>query len=1005
MSLCALGKKAREVGSTEERPDMAAIPSLTFGALLKRHRIAAGLTQEELAAQAGLSPRGISDLERGERRAPRKETVQLIADALNLSPAERATLETAARQRSAPPPPTTAEHTSPSSSLTQRGSASLVGRARELQFLTRQLVDGPPLLLVAGEPGIGKSRLLQAGIEQARNKGWVILTGGCHRRSGQEPYAPFVSALERSLQSLAPAQQRQQLQGCTWLVHLLPELAEMSLISRPTVTLPPEQERRLMFAAIARYLGNIAGPAGTLLVLDDLHWAGPDALDLLQSLVRVPTESPLRILGAYRDTDVAAHDPLANLVADLARENLARRILLAPLPNDEATTLLEELLPETPGTVVLRQRVLERAGGVPFFLISCVQALQAGHKDSPDDGLASEVPWTVAETIRQRVMSLPVAAQEVLNSAAIVGRSIERDILLAVTTRTVQSEEDLLAGLQACCRGRLLLEEGEHTYLFAHDLIREVVLADLGVARRGVLHRRVAEALEQGTSTTAMAVLAYHYTQAGDLQKAVIYLQSSGDAALARHANAEAAAAYREVVARLEELGRTLEAARWREKLGNVLVLLTQYDEALDVLERACETYRQTGNLEGELRALAQVGRTHRWRGTSAEGLKYLLPLLKALPKIDASQGAAAFYIALAYLYIGTGQYSEQLAAAEQAAKLARAMGDDQMHLLAQERIGSALFMLGRLEEARQVLANEVIPAGEATGNQWLLIDALGNLGAAYEALGEYPQGRTFQERAVALAERLGGRAQMAHLIFGHGMNAFCQGEWKQAHDDFTRAASLAASVGRSWSTAYPAYGLGLLALAESKEEAISYLTEAKALAERNHDLRALCWIEGALAEQDLLMGRPEAACARLTPLLKLVSPTVGYIKESLILLAWAELESGEVAQAQARLEEVLNTARTAAMRPTLVGALRVQALLLSRQGLWAEAEAALEEALALCRDMSTPYIEAKTQYVSGLVAFKHGRTQEARLRLDMALASLRQLGERLYASRIEQIV
>jgi predicted ATPase len=223
--------------------------------------------------------------------------------------------------------------------------------------LQRHLVEGPPVLWLAGEPGIGKSRLLQASIEHAQAQGWAVLAGGCHRQSGQEPYAPFVGALERSLQGQPPAEQRQRVQSCAWLVHLLPELAEREVLPRPTWTLPPEQERRLMFAAVARYLANSAGPAGTLLVLDDLHWAGPDALDLLASLGRAPVERPLRILGAYRETDVEASDPLAVLVADLVRERLASRLMLAPLPEEDATTLLAALLAETADAPGLRQQV------------------------------------------------------------------------------------------------------------------------------------------------------------------------------------------------------------------------------------------------------------------------------------------------------------------------------------------------------------------------------------------------------------------------------------------------------------------------------------------------------------------------------------------------------------------------------------------------------------------------------------------------------------------------
>src|SRR6266566_3570177 len=259
-----------------------------------------------------------------------------------------------------------------------------------------------------------------------------------------------------------------------------------------------------------------------------------------------------------------------------------------------------------------------------------------------------------------------------------------------------------------------------------------------------------------------------------------------------------------------------------------MLALQARYDEALLTLERAGEVYRLKEDLEGELRALAQVGRIHRWRGTSWQGLTRLLPLLQRLPQIGASRGAAAFYVALAYLYKGAGQYSEQLAAAEQAATLARASGDDYILTTAQERRAAALLALGRLEETCRALTKEVIPASEASGNLWTLITAHDNLAGAYEFLGDYQQARASLEQAIALDERLGDPAEMVYLL----------------------------------------YGLGLLCLAEGRqEEAAHYLKEALTLAERNHDMQALCWVQGSLAEWDLLAGRPEAARGRLAPL------------------------------------------------------------------------------------------------------------------------------------------
>jgi tetratricopeptide (TPR) repeat protein len=973
-----------------------------FGDLLRRSRLAAGLTQEELAAKARLSVRGLSDLERGARLTPRRETVQLLAEALQLSAEERTRLEAAARQRGAPAAQASGENLpTPQSALS---ALPFVGRAQELALLEQVLTDGPPVLLVVGEQGIGKSRMLQAGIERAQAQGWTVLLGGCHRRSGQEPYAPLVDALADSLRRQSPTEQRLHLEGCTWLVRLLPELAETRVVSPPTWTLPPEQERRLMFAAVAQYLANVAGPAGTLLVLDDLHWAGPDALDLLQALMRAPAERPLRLLAAYRDTDVTDQDPLAFLVADLAREGRASRALLAPLGEDEAAALLAQLLPETAdGDSHLRQQVLARAAGVPLFLVSCVQALFTGHLTWNG---ASHVPWTLREAILQRVVALQEVAQQVLRLAAVVGRRVQRTLLVAVAARADLAEEEVLEALEGCGRARLLGEAGEDAYQFTHDLIREVLLMDLGTARRALLHRRVAEVLETSVPAPAVTVLAYHFAQSDEQEKAILYLERAGDAARTRYAQTEAASAYREVIARLEKLGRSTQAAVVYEKLGMMLALQARYDEALVTLERTGEVYRLEGDLEGEVRALAQIGRIHRWRGTSQEGLTRLLPLLGRLPKDSASRGAAAFYAALAYLYKGVGQYSEQLAAAEQAAMLARASGDDYILTTAQERRAAALLALGRLEETCRALTDEVIPASEATGNLWTLITAHDNLAVAYQFLGDYHQARASLEQAISLDERLGDPAEMAYLLYGRGLNAFAIGEWKRARPDFERAATLVGSTGQFWYATYPPHGLGLLCLAEGREEeAVHYLTQALTLAERNHDLQALCWVQGALAEWDLLSGRPEAARRRLAPLLAAPGLMVSFSKEALALLAWAYLELGEVGQTQALLAQVLSTARQARMGPTLVQALRVQALVLSKQERWEEAENALQEALTLCRGMAAPYAEAKTLYATGLVSHKKGELEPARQRFEVALTILEQLGERLYARHIEQLL
>jgi transcriptional regulator with XRE-family HTH domain len=215
----------------------------SVGELVRRHRLAAGLSQAALAKRAGLSRRGVSDIERGVIMSPHQETLARLADALHLAAAERTALEATARGQSLPPIPPLAK-LPPPPRLASVIAPVLVGRQPELALLERLLAgETAPLLMFAGEPGIGKSRLLAEAAMRASAQGWRVIAGGCNRRSGQAPYEPLVGALARAVRLTPPARLRLELQGCGWLVRLLPELLETQVVPAPTWTLPAHQHR------------------------------------------------------------------------------------------------------------------------------------------------------------------------------------------------------------------------------------------------------------------------------------------------------------------------------------------------------------------------------------------------------------------------------------------------------------------------------------------------------------------------------------------------------------------------------------------------------------------------------------------------------------------------------------------------------------------------------------------------------------------------------------------
>jgi tetratricopeptide (TPR) repeat protein/transcriptional regulator with XRE-family HTH domain len=978
---------------------VVAVHSVAFGELLRRYRKAAGLTQEELAERAGLSARGISDLERGIKAVPRKDTVQMLADALRLTPEDRAPFE-AARKRGAPPDPLTMRRPAITAARSGAEAPPFVGRSRELALLERHLAgDGPPVLLLAGEPGIGKSRLLGEAAQRATSGGWQVLAGGCQRRGGQEPYAPILGALKGCMRRRSPADLRADLRGCAWLVRLLPELAAGPIEPLPAWTLAAEQERRLLFEAVARYLANMAGPAGTLLVLDDLQWAGPDALDLIAALVR-SEEAPLRVIGAYRNSGVQPHDLLAVLLADLAPARLALQRTLTPLTPREVSQLLDSLLDGVESDrTVLAQRVVQRAGGVPFFVVSYADGLRL---NAVADDAAGAVPSDVAQSIRQRVAALTAAAQEVMGAAAVAGRIVQPSVLTAAVT---QPEAAALAGIDAACQARLLVQE-EQNYQFAHDLIREVVEADLGPARRLVLHRRVAEALERLPGDRPVERLAYHYARSSEQAKAAQYLEQAGDSAAAQAAHTAAEAYFQEAVERLDGLGRVEQAGRVRAKLGTVLVHVGHYDAALSVLERAATTYRATGDLESLGSVTAQMGRAHAFRGTQDEGIQRITPLLGLLTRSGPSPSLAALYMALYNLYFTSGRYSEALTASDQAADLARAMGDTRLWACATAYSADVLPSLDERFGDALPLAEESIPLLQEEGDLFFLYLAHLTVVAVQAVRGEFDSSRLSCERLCQVADRYGDPGAIAFAMSRRAWVTFMSGDWRHAREEIEQAVTISHRAGASWWSVYPVLEMGRLCLAQGDwEAALSHLDEVRTAAERYRDPRALLRASALLAELDVLQGRAAAAKVRLVPLLDRGGPLDSNVTYFLPVLAWAHLESGDVQQAADVVAQAMARLRPSHRWAYLVDALRVQAMVAVRQGHWAEATGALEEGIMMARSMPCPYAEGRLLRVYGEMHVQKGELEPAHERLGAALAIFRRLGARHDAEQVEQAI
>jgi serine/threonine protein kinase/transcriptional regulator with XRE-family HTH domain len=361
--------------STANEATHMAVDHVPFGILLARYRISVGLTQEELADRAGLSARGISDLERGARTKPQATTVHGLVDALGLSSHDRAIFEEAAR--SAAPSPTAEseplEILPTANFLGALPSGQLVAREEELERI-RTIFDAVTagtgqLLLLTGELGVGKTRLAQQIMVEANARGFLAGAGRCYALDQQVPYFPMLEALA-GLVAYAPSRSRPDIRR-QWreLQAALATNAVTELVFNHEV-----EERRRLFAAIRNLLTNLTQDGPVALLVDDLHWADRGTITLVEHLVRMTRGNRILLVGTFRDLRLREEHPaLAQALQDLSRERLVERITVRRLSSDETATLVSAMIGEVSEEFAMF--VHRRTRGNPRFIDQLVRSL------------------------------------------------------------------------------------------------------------------------------------------------------------------------------------------------------------------------------------------------------------------------------------------------------------------------------------------------------------------------------------------------------------------------------------------------------------------------------------------------------------------------------------------------------------------------------------------------------------------------------------------------------
>jgi predicted ATPase/DNA-binding CsgD family transcriptional regulator len=702
----------------------------------------------------------------------------------------------------------------------------LVGRRAELGRLEealRSAADGQPVtVLLGGDAGVGKSRLLAEFGERASRQGASMLTGAC-LELGEDglPYAPVIEALRALPDQLGPVEVRRLAGGAhAEVARLLPSIApdDAGVRAVPSDDLTPGSQLRF-FEALLGLLGGLAASRPVVVVLEDVHWADSSTRDLLVYLAHNLRDVPVVLVASYRTDELRRQHPLQQLLPRLLREDSVHHLELAPLGRDEFARLLQQRLDRPPGPELV-DALFERTRGNPFF---AEQLIAAG-------GDVAALPELLREVLLLTLDGLPEPSLATLRVvAAAGGEHVSHDLLARVVDLPDQALDNALRA--AVDAGVLTSDPRRGTYAFRHALVTEAVTTSLLPGEVGRVHRRLAQAIEADPRLavrSATAELAHHWHLAQDQPRSLV---ASLDAAR----TAESAIGIDEARTHVERALTLWDQVTDAPQLAGLdhpdllawgawLSFLAGQQRRAISLQRAALTELGAGaGPSRQARMLERLGE-YLWQlGDGDAALDARAEAVRLLPAEPPTAARAQALAAYSHYLMLTDRIDESHEPAQEALRLARHLGERGIEAAVLGTLGPSFALRG--DEDGLELLRESRAIAEELDDEWQINRSYHNEAASLIALGRY-------DPAIAVASRGLDHARGRATDRGGGLIAMLlratlhRGRWELA-DEVLR--TVPREVDDIWSAQHQLYHAYLAACRGESERARSALAEARA--------------------------------------------------------------------------------------------------------------------------------------------------------------------------------